>query len=95
MQPLYENNIKYGSLDQFTQHKYLKWDDASITVGYLEYVLNRIKKYGLNHGPLDQRKFPNYKESLKAEEDRLAEYFLYEMRKEPQKEQNIPEMPFN
>ncbi len=93
MQPLYEYQIKMGNLDKFSQHRYLKWDDASISVNYLEYVMQRIRKYGLNYGPIDQRKFPNYKETIKNEEDRLTEYFLYEMRKEPQQEKPIPEMP--
>ncbi len=93
IQPLLEYHVKMGLLDQFTQHKYLKWDDASIGVSYLEYVLNRTRKYGLNYGPLGQGKFPNYKETLRTKEEELTEYFLYEMRKEPGLEKEFPTMP--
>jgi hypothetical protein len=95
MQPLYDFHIKYGNLDKSTDHKYLKWDDACLTINYFHYVIDRVKKYGLNYGPLAQGKFPNYKDVLKSEEDRLTEYFLYEMRKEPQPEKDIPEMHAN
>ncbi len=93
LQPLYDFHIKMGIVDKPTIHKYLKWDDASISVNYLLYVLERIKKYGLNYGPLGQTKFPDYKDTIKSKEDELTEYFLYEMRKEPAPEKQYPSMP--
>lgn len=93
--PLYEHHIKCGELDRHTKPKYLKWDDASITIGYLNYVLNRIGKYGLHWGSLNYKKFDNYKQKLKEEEDKLVEYFLYEMRKPPVEADKIEPMPMN
>ncbi len=95
MQPLWDHHIKMGNLDKHSQHKYMKWDDASLSVGYLDYVINRIKKFGLQYGPLDQDKFVNYKETIRNEEEKLTEYFLYEMRKKPVEQKEIPEMPLN
>jgi hypothetical protein len=95
MQPLYEHHMKLGGVDAYTHNKYFKWDDASITVAYLDYVLRRLNKYKLLLGPLTQRKYPDYKEDLKNQEDELVEYFLYEMRKEPAEHKEIEPMPFN
>jgi hypothetical protein len=95
LQPLWDYHLKCGDLDRVSMHKYLKWDDASASIAYLNYVLRRVKKYGLHFGPLNQLKFPNYKEDLQEVEDKLTEYFLYEMRKEPVKEKELPEMPLN
>ena len=91
IQPLVEHHIKLGELDRLIAHKYYNWDDASITTGYYDYVLRRLGKYGkfiiilgLQYGLLNHKKFPNYKEELNKLEDELTDYFLYEMRKEPQ-----------
>jgi hypothetical protein len=46
--PLLEHHIKLGELDRFAPHKYLDWDDASVTTGYYDYVLRRLSKYGNN-----------------------------------------------
>jgi hypothetical protein len=91
--PLYEHHLKMGYLDRVNLHVQLKWDDASLTVNYFHYVIERIKKYGLVYGTLSQKKFPDYENNLKEEEDKLTEYFLYEMRKEPVPDKNYPEMP--
>ena len=93
LQPLFDYHLKMGILDKPTQHVHFKWDDASLTVNYFLYVLQRVKKYGLGYGPLGQDKFPDYKETLRSEEDKLTEYFLYEMRKEPAPEKEYPPMP--
>ena len=93
MRPLYDHHIKMGNLDTAAQNKYLKWDDASLSVAYLQYVLDRVRKYGLNYGPLGQTKFPDYKQKLKNVEEELTQYFLYEMRKEPAPERKYPDMP--
>jgi hypothetical protein len=82
-------------VDRYTKPKYLKWDDASISVGYLQYVLNRIGKYGLQWGSLNYKKFDNYKQKLKEEEDKLVDYFLYEMRKPPVEGEKLEPMPLN
>jgi len=95
MQPLYDHHIKMGGVDAYSQNKYLKWDDASITIAYFEYVLKRLNKYKLLLGPLTQKKYPEYKDDLKKQEDDLVDYFLYEMRKEPFAQKEIPPMPFN
>lgn len=95
LEPLIENDMKYGRLDTYKPGTYMKWDDVSITVGYLDYVLRRITKYGLHYGSISKYKFPNYKEELKKDEDKLVEYFLYEMRKEPAEQKEIPTMPIN
>lgn len=93
--PLYEHYIKYGELDRHTKPKYLKWDDASLTYSYLDYVLRRIGKYGLHWGSLNFRKFDDYEKILKEEEDKLTEYFLYEMRKPPLEKEVVSDMPLN
>jgi hypothetical protein len=95
MKPLLEHHVKMGGVDAYSHNRYLKWDDASITVAYLDYVLRRLSKYKLNYGPLTQRKYPDYTDDLKKQEDALVEYFLYEMRKEPVEQKEIPLMPFN
>jgi hypothetical protein len=89
--PLIEHHIKLGELDRVAVHKYYNWDDASLVTGYYDYVLRRLGKYGkinlikgLQYGLLNSKKFPNYKEELRNLEDDLTDYFLYEMRKEPQ-----------
>jgi hypothetical protein len=91
--PLYEHHLKMGNLDRINSHVHLKWDDAALTVNYFLYVLERIKKYGLINGTLSQKKYPDYKNNLQEEEDKLTEYFLYEMRKEPAPEKTYPDMP--
>ena len=93
--PLQEYHISLGKTDKWTPQKYYQWDDAERTIGYLNYVMRRIGKYGLLYGTLSQNKFPNYKEKIKNEEDELTEYFLYEMRKEPLPEKEYPPMPMN
>ena len=93
-EPLIEYHLKMGVLDNLGPgHIHMKWDDASLTVNYFLYVMERINKYGLQYGPINQRKFPDYENSIKEEEDKLTEYFLYEMRKEPGPEKTYPDMP--
>jgi hypothetical protein len=88
--PLLEHHTKLGELDRLSLHRYFNWDDASITTSYYDYVLRRISKYGLQHGLLNYKKFPNYRENLKKLEDELTDYFLYEMKKEPLARQYTP-----
>jgi hypothetical protein len=38
-------------------------------------------------------KHPNYKQKIKDAEDNLVEYFLYEMRKAPAEQAELPLMP--
>ena len=83
VKPLYENFLKEGLLDKRNDKINYRWDDASRIVGYLDYVKRRINKYGLQYGYLTFNKFYDYKTSLQEEEDRLVDYFIYEMRKEP------------
>jgi hypothetical protein len=90
---LVEYDLKMGGVDKMDAGRNLKWDDATITVGYLEYVLRRLNKYSLDRSILNPYKFPNYKDTLKSEEDNLVDYFLYEMRKEPANAVELPEMP--
>lgn len=91
--PLYEHHIKLGNSDKYHMSMMYKWDDSSIAIGYLDYVTRRITKYGLHRGPLCSIKFPGYKDEIQNEEDQLAEYFLYEMRKAPAEEKILPRMP--
>jgi len=91
--PLLEHHLKMGDVDKPNSLKYLNWRDASISVAYLEYVLSRIGRYGLHWGALNNLKFPDYKQKIKSDEDHLVDYFLYEMRKAPLKQQEIPAMP--
>ncbi len=91
--PLYEFHIKMGDTDRRRGATLYKWDDASISIGYFDYVLRRIQKYGLHRGPLSSAKFPSYKEMIQEEEDKLVDYFLYEMRKPPLEEKELPRMP--
>lgn len=91
--PLLEHHIKMGETDKPNSYKYLNWRDASLSVAYLEYVLNRLSRYGLHWGALKNKKFPDYKQKIRADEDELVDYFLYEMRKPPVKRAEIPSMP--
>ena len=90
--PLLEHHIKMGEVDKPNAVKYLNWRDASVSVAYLEYVLARLSRYGLHWGALRNRKFPDYKEKIRSDEDELVDYFLYEMRKAPVKRAEIPAM---
>lgn len=92
MKELVNYDIKMGSVDKYDQSKYYKWDDATIIVGYLDYVMRRLRKYSLDRGVMSSLKFPYYKEKLQKEEDQLVDYFLYEMRKSPLKREEIPKM---
>ena len=83
IQPLYEHHIKMGMNDSGNEFKYYTWDDASRIVGYYDYVLRRITKYGLHRGAIQPTKYSNYKSDLVKEEEELVDYFLYEMRKQP------------
>lgn len=91
--PLLEHHLKMGDVDKPNCLKYLNWRDASISVAYLEYVLGRVGRYGLHWGALNNQKFPDYKQKIKSDEDDLVDYFLYEMRKAPLKQAEIPAMP--
>ena len=91
--PLLEHHIKMGDVDKPNSNKYLNWRDASVSVAYLEYVLSRLGRYGLQWGALNNQKFPDYKQKIKSDEDELVDYFLYEMRKAPIKQKEIPAMP--
>lgn len=91
--PLLEHHIKMGDVDKPNPYKYLNWRDASLSVAYLEYVLTRLSRYGLHWGALRNKKFPDYKQKIRSEEDELTDYFLYEMRKPPVKRDEIPAMP--
>jgi hypothetical protein len=91
--PLIEHHIKMGEVDKPNAIKYLTWKDASISVAYLEYVLNRLSRYGLHWGALKYKKFPDYKQTIRSQEDELVDYFLYEMRKAPMKKEEIHAMP--
>ena len=91
--PLLEHHIKMGETDRPNANKYLNWKDASLSVAYFEYVLNRLSRYGLHWGALKNNKFPDYKEKIRSDEDELVDYFLYEMRKPPVKKEEIPSMP--
>ena len=55
------------------------WDDSSKIVNFMTCHLMQAKKYGLDI-PIQNKMFIT-KEELKAREDELTEYFLYEMRK--------------
>jgi len=47
VKPLWDHHIEMGDLDRATPTKQLYWDDASKTVGYVEYVVQRVSKYGM------------------------------------------------
>jgi hypothetical protein len=94
-QPLYEHHLKHGVLDKYHANTHFKWDDAAASIGYFDYVLRRLGKYSLTRGALQPRKFPNYREELQKEEDKLVEYFLYEMRKAPVEQKEAQLMPVN
>ena len=44
--PLHEHHMKLGDLDRHVSHRFYYWDDASRVVGYFNYVVKRIQKYG-------------------------------------------------
>jgi hypothetical protein len=54
--PLTEHHTRLGELDRLSLHRYMNWDDASITTSYYDYVLRRISKYGLQYGLLNYKK---------------------------------------
>lgn len=92
--PLLEHHVKSGNLDGHSfEDRVYYWDDASKIANYMDYVTRRINKYGLHWGIINKKKFENYKEKIQKEEDELVDYFLYEMRKAPVKEQELPNMP--
>jgi len=90
--PLLEHHIKMGEVDKPNALKYLNWRDASVSVAYLQFVLERLSRYGLHWGALRNRKFPDYKQKIRSDEDELVDYFLYEMRKAPLKRPEIAAM---
>ena len=55
------------------------WDDSSKIVNFMTCHFEQARKYGLDI-PIQNRVLMT-KEELKAREDELTEYFLYEMRK--------------
>jgi hypothetical protein len=89
--PLYEYHYKLGRIDRVHTLKFYHWDDASKIGAYYDYVQRRIRKYGLHWG-LTPKKFDNYKEQMKKEEDELVDYFIYEMRKPPSDDKEIISM---
>ena len=48
IRPLWEHHIKLGEMDRDCSHRFYYWDDASRVIGYFDYVLKRIEKYGKN-----------------------------------------------
>ncbi len=46
--PLWEHHLKLGDLDRNNPHRFYYWDDASRVVGYFDYVVKRIEKYGIH-----------------------------------------------
>ena len=55
------------------------WDDASKIVNFMDMHFKKSAKYGLDLGHTGGLFLT--KEDLKEKEDRLVDYFLYEMRK--------------
>ena len=91
--PLIEHKLKYGELDNLKPTRMLKWDDAHKTIEYYKYVKERVQKYGLHFGTTVFLKHANYRQKIQEEEDKLTEYFLYEMRKNPVEPIDLPNMP--
>ena len=84
-------NLYTSKIDKSYVYKNFKWDDTIKMTNYIDYVTRKITKYGLHYGFMNPYKFENYKEKINKDEDELAEYFLYEMRKQPI-EIDYPEM---
>ncbi len=46
--PLWDQHLEMGDFDKNVGGKQLYWDDASKNVGYVDYLMNRVNKYGKN-----------------------------------------------
>lgn len=44
--PLWEHHIKLGDHDRYNPTRFYYWDDMSRVVGYWDYVIKRLEKYG-------------------------------------------------
>ena len=60
-------------------HRMWNWEDSSKIVNFMTLHLVKAQKYGLDMPFMNNVMLT--KEELKAREDELVEYFLYEMRK--------------
>lgn len=80
--PLIESLLQ-SRIDKYTSYKEYHWEDAIKMTNYIDYLTRKITKYGLHYGFMNVYKFNNYKEKIESDEDELANYFLYEMRKKP------------
>jgi hypothetical protein len=89
IKPLHEDYTTQ-MVDKWNPYKTFYWDDAIKVANYLDYVTRKISKYGLHLSFIRPNKFENYKQAIQDEEDRLTEYFLYEMRKEPMERKSNP-----
>lgn len=92
--PLYKNHFKQGSIDHYNPNKLAIWDDATLMGDYLDYVLERIKKYGLHWGALTVIKHDNYKNLMKKDEDDLTDFFLHQMRQAPMERKEREKMTY-
>ena len=77
--PLLDDYMSSAALDKPKAGRLWAWDDASKIANFLTVHFERSKKYGLDI-PITNFALLT-KEELKAKEDQLTEYFLYEMRK--------------
>ena len=66
-------------VDKPRMNRLWTWDDSSKIVNMMNVHFIKAAKYGLDLGTTN--KFNYTKDELRAKEDELTEYFLYEMRK--------------
>ena len=79
--PLLDDYNSQKSIESVRAHRLWTWQDSSKIVAFVDMHLMRSRKYGLDIGPLINSGLT--KDELKAEEDRLTEFFVNEMRKKP------------
>ena len=77
--PLLDDYMAACAMDKPKTLRLWTWDDASRIANFMTLHLMQAEKFGLNMPHFAPRTLTQ--EEIKAKEDQLYEYFLYEMRK--------------
>lgn len=68
-----------AAMDRPKMQRLWTWEDSTKMANFMEMHMMKAQKFGLDFPHFNNRLWT--KEELKAKEDELTEYFLYEMRK--------------
>ena len=77
--PLLDDFMRAQAVDKPRMNRLWTWEDSSKIVNFMTLHFKQAQKYGLDI-PV-QNSILYTKQELKAKEDQLTDYFLYEMRK--------------